>query len=79
MAMPAAATARAPTRRTRPRRLIAAATEILGVELVYGRVDLLRSEDRLLVSEVELTEPGLYLDIVPENAARFADALVAHL
>lgn len=58
---------------------IAAATEILGVELVYGRVDLLRSEDRLLVSEVELTEPGLYLDIVPENAAHFADALVAHL
>lgn len=58
---------------------IAAATEILGTELVYGRVDMMRFEGRLVVSEVEITEPGLYLDVLPENAEAFADALAARL
>jgi hypothetical protein len=28
-----------------------------------------------VVSEVELTEPGLYLDVLPANAVPFADAV----
>lgn len=58
---------------------VAATTEILGSEIVYARVDMLRSEGTLLVSEVEITEPGLYLDLVPGNAEAFVDAISAHL
>ena len=58
---------------------VAATTEIIGSQIVYARVDMLRSEGTLLVSEVEITEPGLYLDLVPENGAKFADAIAAHL
>jgi glutathione synthase/RimK-type ligase-like ATP-grasp enzyme len=58
---------------------VAATTEILGAEILYARVDLLRSQGRLLVSEVEVTEPGLYLDLVPDNAEAFADAIAARL
>ncbi|WP_121257832.1 ATP-grasp domain-containing protein [Nocardioides ferulae] len=58
---------------------IAAATEVLGVELVYGRVDMLRHEGKLVVGEVEITEPGLYLDHLPENADRFAEAVLSRL
>lgn len=56
---------------------LAAATEITGHELVYARVDLMRHEGQLLVSEIEVTEPGLYLDLLPENAGKFADAVAA--
>ncbi|HEX4978088.1 MAG TPA: hypothetical protein VFV40_09510 [Nocardioides sp.] len=46
--------------------------ELLGVPLAYARVDLMRADDgSLLVSEIEATEPGFYLDLVPENAAAF--------
>jgi glutathione synthase/RimK-type ligase-like ATP-grasp enzyme len=58
---------------------VAATSEILGAEIVYARVDMLRSEGRLLVSEVEVTEPGLYLDLVPANAEAFAGAIAARL
>lgn len=59
---------------------VAATTEILGAEIVYARVDLLRdAEGRLLVSEVEITEPGLYLDLVPANADAFVDAVATRL
>ena len=58
---------------------IAAATTILGTELVYGRVDMMRHDGTLVVSEIEITEPGLYLDLMPENAEPFADAIAAHL
>jgi glutathione synthase/RimK-type ligase-like ATP-grasp enzyme len=44
----------------------------------YARVDVMRWEDRWVVSELELIEPGLYLDIHPGNAEPFAD-LVASL
>lgn len=53
----------------------AAAADILGADLVYARVDLLRLAGRVVVSEVELTEPGLYLDVMPANAVAFADAI----
>ncbi len=49
----------------------------LDVTLAYARVDLMVWDGGWAVSEVELIEPGLYLDVVPENAGRFAD-LVAH-
>lgn len=58
---------------------VAATTEILDCELVYARVDMMRLDGRLVVSEVEVTEPGLYLDLMPENAVLFADALAARL
>lgn len=59
------------------RTAVAAAEEILGERLDYARVDQMRLADgSLAVSELEVTEPGLYLDVVPENARSFA-ALVA--
>jgi len=60
-------------------RTVAATTEILGSELVYARVDLMRVDGQLMVSEVEITEPGLYLDYLPDNAGHLADALAARL
>lgn len=58
---------------------IDATAELLGVDLSYGRVDLMRYDGRLVVSEVEITEPGLYLDVIPGNAVPFADAVQARL
>lgn len=58
------------------REAMAAAAELLGRDLPYGRADLMRLADgTLAVSELELVEPGLYLDIVPGNAVPFADLL----
>ena len=55
------------------------AEDLLGVPLPYARADLMRLDDgRLALSELEITEPGLYLDVLPANAGAFAD-LVAHL
>ena len=34
---------------------------------------MMRWEDAWAVSELELIEPGLYLDVDPANAGRFAD------
>jgi glutathione synthase/RimK-type ligase-like ATP-grasp enzyme len=58
---------------------IAAAVALLGEEIVYGRVDMMRHQGRLVVSEIELTEPGLYLDVLPDNALPFADAVAARV
>jgi glutathione synthase/RimK-type ligase-like ATP-grasp enzyme len=53
---------------------------LLDVELPYARVDLMRMSDGALVlSELELAEPGLYLDHVPGNAAAFADVVAGLL
>lgn len=53
---------------------VAVAEGLLGVTLPYARVDLMRLADgRLAVSELEITEPGLYLEVVPANAGAFAD------
>lgn len=55
------------------RRTVIAAEELLGARLDYARVDLLRLADSTLaVSELEVTEPGLYLEELPENATAFA-------
>lgn len=51
---------------------VAVVEGIVGGPLHYARVDLMRGDDgTLMVSEVEATEPGLYLDLVPQNAAAF--------
>nr|POE55517.1 cycloserine biosynthesis protein dcsg [Quercus suber] len=54
------------------RRAYAAAEKILGVRLRYARVDLLRYQGCLVLSELEITEPSLEFDIAPEHAGRFA-------
>lgn len=58
---------------------MAAAAELLGRPLDYGRVDLMEYDGRLVVGELELIEPGLYLDVSPANAAPFAQLVVARL
>lgn len=59
---------------------VAAASRLRGADLAYARVDLMRLADgTLAVSELELIEPGLYLDVVPGNAERFARAVAARL
>ncbi len=50
-----------------------------GADLAYARVDLMAWQDQWVVSEVELIEPGLYLDVEPANAGRFADMVCARL
>ena len=62
------------------RRTVEAASALLGERLDYARVDQMRLADgTLAVSELEVTEPGLYLEVLPENAGAFADLVVARL
>ena len=46
-----------------------AVAELLDRPLDYGRVDLLEYDGHLVVGEVELIEPGLYLDVCPDQRA----------
>jgi glutathione synthase/RimK-type ligase-like ATP-grasp enzyme len=65
---------------TLARRTVEAAQGLLGTLLDYARVDAMRLDDgTLVVSELEVTEPGLYLDVLPGNAAAFADLVVERL
>lgn len=53
---------------------------LLGADLAYARVDLMRDDDGvLMVSEVEATEPGLYLDVLPAMAHEFGDLIERRL
>jgi hypothetical protein len=62
------------------RRTVLAAERILGERLDYARVDQMRLADgTLAVSELEVTEPGLYLEVLPGNADAFADLVVSRL
>jgi len=62
------------------RRTVAAAEHILGCRLDYARVDHMRFADgTLAVSELEVTEPGLYLDELPGNGTLFADLVARRL
>lgn len=54
-----------------------AMAERFGRPMDYLRVDLLRWDGQWVVSELELIEPGLYLDVSPANAEPFADLLAA--
>lgn len=61
------------------RSAVIAAEVLVGARLDYARVDLLRLADgTLAVSELEVTEPGLYLEEVPANGPAFA-SLAARL
>ncbi len=52
-------------------RTVRVAEELLGADLAYARVDLMRLADgTLAVGELEVTEPGLYLDLVPRGGGR---------
>ncbi|MCX6396566.1 MAG: hypothetical protein NTV23_08775 [Propionibacteriales bacterium] len=62
------------------RRTVRAAEAMIGARLDYARVDLLRLADgALAVSELEVTEPGLYLEELPENGPAFAAMVAAVL
>lgn len=51
-----------------------------GIPFLYARVDGLTVDERLVLMELELIEPGLFLDQAgPEAAARFATAIQARL
>jgi glutathione synthase/RimK-type ligase-like ATP-grasp enzyme len=62
------------------RRTVAAAERLLGERLDYARVDQMRLADgTLAVSELEVTEPGLYLEVLPDNAVSFAELAIERL
>ncbi|MDQ6642645.1 MAG: hypothetical protein M3Y66_09155 [Actinomycetota bacterium] len=62
------------------RRTVEVAESIVGRGLTYGRVDQLRMPDgRLAVGELEVTEPGLYLDVLPGNAELFVATVLRAL
>lgn len=56
-----------------------AMTDRFGRPMDYLRVDLLKWEGDWVVSELELIEPGLYLDVSAANAAPFAAHVRARL
>ena len=60
-------------------RAVGAAERLLGRPLDYARVDLMEVGGELVVSELELIEPSLYLDLAPAAADAFADLVVARL
>ncbi|WP_435746303.1 ATP-grasp domain-containing protein [Nocardioides sp. SYSU DS0663] len=68
-----------PARAEVARAAVAAAAARLGAAPSYARVDLVELAGAWVVSELELIEPGLYLDVVPGLAGRFADLVVAEL
>ena len=57
----------------------ARAVAALPAEPLYVRVDMVRQGDRQLVLEVEVNEPALLFQLVPEAADRFAAATLAWL
>lgn len=56
-----------------------AAARFTGRPLDYARIDMLLLDGSWRVGEIEATEPGLYLDLLPANAEPFADVVVAAL
>ncbi|HWI44514.1 MAG TPA: hypothetical protein VNS81_12915 [Nocardioides sp.] len=58
---------------------VRAAARLRSADLSYARVDLMHWDGQWVVSELELIEPGLYLDVDPSVAAPFADLVAARL
>ena len=52
---------------------------LLGAPLLYARVDGVEREGDLLLMELEVNEPHLYLSFGPGAPARFADAIARRL
>ena len=66
-----------PERAALAERAVAAVGEWFGRAPAYARIDVMRHEDAWVVSELELIEPGLYLDVDPAPAEPFADLLAS--
>lgn len=64
-----------PARADVARAAVRSAAALRGADLAYARVDLMQWEGQWALSELELIEPGLYLDVVPDLAGPFADLL----
>jgi glutathione synthase/RimK-type ligase-like ATP-grasp enzyme len=60
-------------------RTVSAAEQLTGADLAYARVDMMVRGGDWAVSELELIEPGLYLDVDPANADRFASLVRSRL
>ncbi|WP_161962389.1 ATP-grasp domain-containing protein [Nocardioides speluncae] len=60
-------------------RAFEAAAAFTGRPLDYARIDMLRLDDGWTVGEIEAIEPGLYLDVLPDNARPFADLVAKSL
>jgi len=60
-------------------RTVRAVERLLDADLAYARVDLMVWQGDWAVSEVELIEPGLYLDVDPANGERFASLVSSRL
>ncbi len=63
-----------------PNNLLAQAQKVIesmDEKCVYARVDGIEVENQLLLMELELIEPALYLDKHPKAPSRFAEAIVS--
>ena len=58
---------------------LAAAAACGGGPIEYARLDLLHHDGAWRVSEIEATEPGLYLDVTDVNAVPFAELVERRL
>lgn len=56
-----------------------AALDTLEEAPLYARVDVVVRDGQLIVVELELNEPALFMSMAPESAARFAEATVGRL
>ncbi len=68
-----------PERAALAERAVAAVGEWFGRAPTYARIDVMRWEGAWVVSELELIEPGLYLDVDPGPAESFAELVVSLL
>lgn len=66
-----------PARAALAEQVVARVAAHRSADLVYARVDLVQWQGEWVLSELEVIEPGLYLDLVPDVAGPFADALLA--
>jgi hypothetical protein len=57
---------------------IAAAVEYVG-EALYCRIDAVETGGKLVLMEIELIEPELFLGLADGAAERFAEAIVRHV
>lgn len=57
----------------------AAVLEAIEADLLYARVDAIERQGKLLLMELELIEPYLFLELDPGAAVRLADAIVTRL
>jgi hypothetical protein len=55
------------------------ATHHLGFDWLYARVDMVRHNGRLCLMELEMIEPSLFLETVPEAVDPVASKIAARL